>query len=243
MLTVDAYLPIGILSTFSLADRFVYKNNPYRINSIKTNLQNGKSTIELLTDTVIEVTPYSVGNVGNPPVITIVGDNPKTATAGAVWVDEGATATDVEDGNLTGSIVVVSPAIDINLPGTQFERYQVTDSDGNIVTETRVVEITDTAGPVFCTLAYSSRTSTTVTATFTCEDAGYGVGDVQFYYKKAADSEYILAKVLNGEGVATFADSVVFKGLASATSYNFKFVAYDRGGYNTTSNILTKSTA
>jgi hypothetical protein len=33
-----------------LADRFVIGSNSYKINSIKTNLKNGKSDIELLND-------------------------------------------------------------------------------------------------------------------------------------------------------------------------------------------------
>jgi len=47
---VSAYLPLRILLNYTLADRFVIGSNSYKINSIKTNLKNGKSEIELLND-------------------------------------------------------------------------------------------------------------------------------------------------------------------------------------------------
>jgi len=47
---VSAYLPLRILLNYTLADRFLIGANSYKINSIKTNLKNGKSEIELLND-------------------------------------------------------------------------------------------------------------------------------------------------------------------------------------------------
>ena len=47
---VSAYLPLRILLNYTLADRFIIGSNSYKINSIKTNLKNGKSEIELLND-------------------------------------------------------------------------------------------------------------------------------------------------------------------------------------------------
>ena len=47
---VTAYLPLKILLKYSLADRFIINNRSFKINSINTNLNNGKSEIELLND-------------------------------------------------------------------------------------------------------------------------------------------------------------------------------------------------
>ena len=47
---LSTYLPLRILSKYTLADRFVIKGNSYKINSITTNLQTGKSDLELLND-------------------------------------------------------------------------------------------------------------------------------------------------------------------------------------------------
>lgn len=47
---VKAYLPLRILRNLVLSDRLIINNKQYKINSIKTNLLNGKSDIELLND-------------------------------------------------------------------------------------------------------------------------------------------------------------------------------------------------
>jgi len=47
---VTAYLPLRILLNYSLADRFIINGNSYKINTINTNLESGKSEIELLND-------------------------------------------------------------------------------------------------------------------------------------------------------------------------------------------------
>ena len=50
---VTAYLPLNVLLKFNLSDRFIINGDSYKINSINTNLQTGKSDIELLNDIVI----------------------------------------------------------------------------------------------------------------------------------------------------------------------------------------------
>ena len=47
---VTAYLPLRILLNYTLADRFIINGNSYKINSINTNLETGKSELELLND-------------------------------------------------------------------------------------------------------------------------------------------------------------------------------------------------
>jgi hypothetical protein len=47
---VTAHLPLRILLNYTLADRFILNGKSYKINSVKTELQSGKSQIELLND-------------------------------------------------------------------------------------------------------------------------------------------------------------------------------------------------
>lgn len=47
---VTVNLPLRILLTYTLADKFVINGNSYKINSITTNLTTGISTMELLND-------------------------------------------------------------------------------------------------------------------------------------------------------------------------------------------------
>lgn len=44
---LDAYLPLHIILKYNLNDKFVVGNKTYRINTIKTNLLNNKSSLEL----------------------------------------------------------------------------------------------------------------------------------------------------------------------------------------------------
>ena len=50
ILKITAHLPLKILLKYELNDRFIVGGKKYLINSIKTNLQTGKSDLELLTD-------------------------------------------------------------------------------------------------------------------------------------------------------------------------------------------------
>jgi len=74
----------------------------------------------------------------NIPVITLIGDPIVNVENGSVYTDEGATADDEEDGDITGDIVTVNP-VDTSVAGTYTITYNVTDSDGN-----HAVEVTRT---------------------------------------------------------------------------------------------------
>ena len=50
ILKISAYLPLRILLNYTLADRFVLNGHSYKINSITTNFESGKSELELLND-------------------------------------------------------------------------------------------------------------------------------------------------------------------------------------------------
>ena len=50
LIKITAHLPLKILLKYELNDRFIFQGRKYLINSIKTNLQTGKSELELLTD-------------------------------------------------------------------------------------------------------------------------------------------------------------------------------------------------
>jgi hypothetical protein len=54
ILKITAHLPLSILLEYSLNDRFIVGNKKYLINSAKTNLQTGKTDLELITDNYIE---------------------------------------------------------------------------------------------------------------------------------------------------------------------------------------------
>ena len=61
---LSAYLPLRILLNYNLSDRFIINNKSYKINSIETNLNSGKSELELLSD--IEVSTVDTSNPTTP---------------------------------------------------------------------------------------------------------------------------------------------------------------------------------
>ena len=74
-----------------------------------------------------------------PPTITLNGNSEVTLIIGDQYTDEGATATDETDGDLTGSIVVGGGTVDTTTPGTYTVTYEATDAAGNTATATRTV--------------------------------------------------------------------------------------------------------
>lgn len=79
----------------------------------------------------------------NPPVITVLGINPVSHCIGIEYVDQGATALDEEDGDITEKIAITNN-VDPDQIGTYTVVYTVEDNAGNSVTATRTVNV------IFC---------------------------------------------------------------------------------------------
>jgi len=79
-----------------------------------------------------------------PPVITILGNNPYTyciqLPETPPYADEGATALDDEDGDITSEISTSSD-VNVNAPGIYSVTYSVKDKAGNQTTATREVNV------------------------------------------------------------------------------------------------------
>lgn len=70
------------------------------------------------------------------PVITLVGSSEISITVGEVYEDQGATATDNVDGDLTDAITETGvDAVDTAVSGTYLVKYNVTDAAGNAADE------------------------------------------------------------------------------------------------------------
>ena len=115
-----------------------------------TNVPASGSTFPLGTNTVtVTATAGGVGTNATftvivqdttPPVITLLGANPLTNYVNTVFVDPGATATDIVSGNLTSAIVVTG-AVNTNIVGSYTLTYTVSDSSGNVAATNRTVVI------------------------------------------------------------------------------------------------------
>lgn len=148
-ISVDSYLPNYLLESIGLNDTITYKNKEYKINSLKTNLQNGKSKFELFGFETDEKPVLIKPSNGASPVITILGDNPDNPDWNETYVDAGVTVTDVED-DANGYTTVVtddSANIDTQSFAEQTVTYTATDEDGNVTVAQRTVQVVDTAIP------------------------------------------------------------------------------------------------
>ncbi|MBC2170891.1 immunoglobulin-like domain-containing protein [Listeria booriae] len=98
---------------------------------------DGNTTTKTITVTVTS---------NDAPVITA---SDKTLKKGGSFDPMvGVTASDVEDGNVTGKVTVTANDVDTSAVGTYHVTYSVTDSDGNTTTKTITVTVTSNDAPV-----------------------------------------------------------------------------------------------
>jgi len=85
---------------------------------------------------------FSVTPVNDVPVITLNGSSSANISFGAPYVEEGATALDPEDGDISADIVVGGDFVNTAAPGTYVLTYNVLDGDGAAADEvTRTLHV------------------------------------------------------------------------------------------------------
>jgi len=109
------------------------------------------------TFTYGEVEDYTVNIVSavadtTAPVITLNGAATINLNVGGTYTEQGATATDNVDGDISANIVIGGDTVNTNVAGTYVVTYDVSDAAGNAATQvTRTVIVTavaDTTAPV-----------------------------------------------------------------------------------------------
>ncbi len=146
-LVVEATGPSGAIVTFEVTASDLV-DGPI----VPTCLPASGSTFALGVTEVACTATDSAGNIATatftvtvedttPPVITLIGSPTVRLIVGEIYVDEGATAFDIVDGNLTSNVIVVNP-VDTTRVGTYVVTYDVSDSQGNAAIQvTRTVEV------------------------------------------------------------------------------------------------------
>ncbi|VAW10764.1 hypothetical protein MNBD_BACTEROID03-2555 [hydrothermal vent metagenome] len=118
---------------------------------------NGATDGGFLVDTKFLIDDFRIransvhGPVGNsstpdttPPVITLTGTSPVEVALNTTYTDQGATAEDNIDGDITASITTDTSAVDTSTAGSYTVTYNVSDAAGNAAIEvTRTVNITN----------------------------------------------------------------------------------------------------
>lgn len=122
-----------------------------------------------------------------PPVITLLGDALVEVDCGEGYTDEGATASDDVDGDLTGSLVVTGDLVyPVNTPpGDYLVAYDVADSSTNAaVTVTRTVRVRDNC-PLFVEILGDNPVVAEVGSDYTFETGPVtgAIGSVSFQWQ------------------------------------------------------------
>lgn len=107
------------------------------------------------------------------PVITLKGEEHMEIAHGSTYTEQGATAVDDVDGDLTSSLAV-SGSIDTNTYGEQYITYTVTDSSGNVGEKQRIVVVKELTPPEL-SLSGSTRVFVKLGEDFT--EPGYSAID------------------------------------------------------------------
>jgi hypothetical protein len=137
--------------------------------SITPTSQGSSTVIETdTTQTYTSTSSDAQDQDTTPPVITIIGSQTINLTQGDSYTDQGATATDDIDGDLTSSITTTG-TVNTSTASTYTITYSVSDAAGNTATSTRTVivnAIIDTTQPVI-TIIGSSTINLTVGDSYT----------------------------------------------------------------------------
>ncbi|HEU0085857.1 MAG TPA: immunoglobulin-like domain-containing protein [Candidatus Paceibacterota bacterium] len=146
--------PLGVTAVTTTANQ-AYVVTPAEGYAVATLVVDGVSLNP--TANLVSGTTYTFTNVINthtisvtfilveeldttPPSITILGNNPMSVVRGEAFVDPGATASDVVDGDLTSAITKTG-TVNTTAIGSYAITYRVEDAAGNVATAVRTVNV------------------------------------------------------------------------------------------------------
>jgi energy-converting hydrogenase Eha subunit C len=143
-------------------------------STITYNVSDSKGLAAIpVTRTVVVVE----APVNNRPVITLIGSSTVSVIAGSLYIDQGATAFDIEDGNITANIVR-SGTVNTSVVGTSTVTYNVSDSKGlAAIPVTRTVIVTNANQKPVITLVGSNPITVIVGSNYV--DAGATAFDIE----------------------------------------------------------------
>lgn len=175
------------------------------------------------------------------PVITLNGLSSVTSSLNATYTDEGATANDDQDGDLTASITVTNP-VNKDLTGTYTVTYTVTDAAGNTATETRTVIIKndaeaawagtysvheDCGDPAVSDYPQVVSASTTINNRITFNKFANYTNNTGIYANITGTNIDLPSQIATGLGLPPISDTHTFSGTGGKTSTGFTITFTD----------------
>lgn len=139
---IDTSTPATYIVTYTAIDTNHQSTNITRTIIIEddTTTQSATTTATTATPTNATTTPPTQPADTTPPTITLNGDSEVALIVGDTYTEDGATATDDTDGDLTDAITITG-SVDTATAGTYTLTYAVSDTAGNSATATRTVVV------------------------------------------------------------------------------------------------------
>ncbi|MDC0552063.1 DUF5011 domain-containing protein, partial [Flavobacteriaceae bacterium] len=150
---------------------------------------SGNTTTATRTVNVVDTTA---------PVITLNGDNPMTIEVGTTFTDEGATATDNYDAEIS---VSVTGTVDNNTVGDYTLTYTAIDSSDNITSVTRTVNVVDTTAPEVICQNITIELNESGFATVNADDINDGSNDFSGIQEYSIDIDYFDCSMIGDNNV------------------------------------------
>ena len=136
----DSYQGATIIATVTGTTRQVTGLTPSTAYSFSVRAKDAAGNVSSASNTV-NVTTLTPPDT-TPPVITLNGASTINLNVGDTYTEQGATATDNVDGNITANIVITG-TVNTSAAGTYLVNYNVSDAAGNAATQvTRTVIVT-----------------------------------------------------------------------------------------------------
>lgn len=161
----------------------------------------------------------SISQANTAPAIALIGAAEVTVPVGGTYEDQGATAFDAEDGDITHRIVTTGE-VDVHTAGSYVIRYNVTDSQG-----AAAVEVTRTVHVASALKSYNVAASGPLSRTGTLE-AAVTVAPVEGV-EQHEGKEVIYFQLLNGTTPVSWV--AVEEDIAEQTELSAYFAAVDPG--------------
>ena len=130
-----------------------------------------------------------------PPTITLIGEHNITIIKDEPYIEKGALAFDIRDGNLT-NLIKITGTVDTHILGTYTLNYSISDTAGNESNTTKVIHVVlpvDTTPPTITLIDEHNITIINVINKAVVRKTGQTIEHSAFddgYYQKGIDNNY-----------------------------------------------------
>ncbi len=200
------------------------------------NNSDEKGEVSIATGSVTY--PIKTDNTDNAPTLRLNGANPQTVALGSSFINQGATANDDVDGNLSSSITERNN-VDTSIAGCYQQNYEVSDSSGNSKSLTRTIFVgTDSQrhspnSPPITQEVAITNTYTSATTLNLLNDA----------YDEDCDTLTLtnISEPTVGTATINSNGTVTYNSLGNVGSYYFTYTVSDNYGSSSTSGVSIAS--